>query len=229
MEHLYGGYTLELCPGAFPLSTDSMALSGFVNLHKGDTVLDLGSGCGTLGMLLCASHPDCSVTGIELSAPAHEAALRNIERNRLSARLRSICADLRQIHSLVPPGSFSCCISNPPYFSGGPGSSTCPTARREDTCSLSQLFEAASWALRWGGDFYLVHRPERLGELCALADRNGMAPKKLCLLRHRTDGPVSLILLKCRKGARHGLVLEEQSLHNSDGSPTELYRRLYHL
>ena len=30
MELLPNGFTLELCPGAFPLSTDSMVLQDFV-------------------------------------------------------------------------------------------------------------------------------------------------------------------------------------------------------
>ena len=54
MELLHNGYTLELADGAFPLSTDSIALAGFVKLPKHARVLDLGAGCGTLGLLLCA-------------------------------------------------------------------------------------------------------------------------------------------------------------------------------
>ena len=34
MEQLHNGFTLTLCDGAFPLSTDSVALSGFVRLPK---------------------------------------------------------------------------------------------------------------------------------------------------------------------------------------------------
>ena len=66
MEYLHNDFTLEICPCAFPLSTDSIALSGFVRLPKQASVLDLGAGCGTLGLLLCAKDPGCTVTGIEL-------------------------------------------------------------------------------------------------------------------------------------------------------------------
>ena len=75
MEQLPNGYTLDLCDGAFPLSTDSIALAGFVRLPANATVLDLGSGCATLGMLLCASDKSCAVTGIELNEAAHQTAL----------------------------------------------------------------------------------------------------------------------------------------------------------
>ena len=53
METLHSGITLDIPSGAFPLSTDSMALSHFVRLPRNARVLDLGSGCGTLGLLLC--------------------------------------------------------------------------------------------------------------------------------------------------------------------------------
>ena len=71
MEQLHNGFTLELCQNAFPLSTDSIALSGFVRLPRQAKVLDLGSGCGTLGLLLCASDDTCNVTGVELDENAH--------------------------------------------------------------------------------------------------------------------------------------------------------------
>lgn len=229
MEQLHNGFTLEVCEGGFPLSTDSIALSGFVKLPKNAAVLDLGSGCGSLGLLLCAEYSDCTVTGIELSEDAHHTALKNIERNALHTRLSSICADLNGLHQLVKPGSFHCCVSNPPYFTAGPQSKTHPTARREDTCTLDALFSAAAWALKYGGDFFLVHRPERLAELCACGAAHKLEPKRLCLLRHRSDGPITLVLLHCRKGGKPGLILEEESLFDPQGNPTPYRRKLYHL
>ncbi len=228
METLHNGYTIHCPEGCFPLSTDSIALSGFVRLPRQASVLDLGSGCGTLGLLLCANDPHCTVTGIELEQAAHEAALSNIERNGLSHRLTSICGDVQQVASLLPAGQFQCCISNPPYFSQGPASKTHATARRDDTCPTEALFRASAWALRYGGDFFLVHRPEKLAVLCALGAKYQLEPKRLCLLRHREDGPVTLVLLQCRKGGKPGLLWEEQALCHRDGSPTDYYKTLYH-
>ena len=88
---------------------------------------------------------------------------------------------------------------------------------------------AAAWALKYGGDFYLVHKPERLAELFACASRHKLEPKRLCLLRHRQDAPVALVLVQCRKGAKPGLIWEEVYLHQADGTPSAYYRELYHL
>lgn len=229
MEFLSNGITLKIAPGTFPLSTDSMALAHFARLPRGAQVLDLGSGCGTLGLLLCAANADCHVTGLELDSAAHDAALENIRRNGLSHRMDSICADIRHLSQHVEPGSFSVCISNPPYFSGGPASQTLPDARKETSCSLPELLRAAGWALKYGGDCYLVHRPERLAQIIALSSQNGMEAKRLLLLRHRASGPISLILLQLRKGGRPGLRMEEAALFDPDGQPTQYYRDVYHL
>ena len=229
METLFNGFTLEIPPGGFPLSTDSMVLAHFIKLPRSAKILDLGSGCGTLGVLLCARDPACTVTGFELTEHAHRAAQENIRTNGLQSRMESICADLRQIPEALPQGSFSLCVSNPPYFSGGPLSHRTPLARREDGCTLAELLKSAAWALKYGGDLYLVHRPERLGEIIALAAPFRLEAKRLGLLRHAEGQRPSLILLQLRKGGKPGLSWEEITLYDKSGIPTEEYRAIYHI
>ena len=229
MEYLPNGFTLKLCNGGFPLSTDSMLLAHFTRLPKNATVLDLGSGCGTLGLLLCSQDESCHVTGLEIEENAHQMALENIQRNGLQTRMDSICTDLRSVSGLFSPGQFSVCISNPPYFSGGPASQATPLARREDTCTPEDLFQTASRALKYGGDFFLVHKPERLAQLIAEGVKNKLEAKRLCLVRHKADSPVNLIMLQFRKGGKPGLVWEEITLRNPDGSATPVYHEIYHI
>ena len=229
MEQLPNGYTLDLSPGAFPLSTDSMVLSHFVKLSANSRVLDLGSGCGTLGLLLCACDPTCQVTGIETDEAAHQTALENIRRNALTHRMDSIHGDLRKTNVLFSPGSFSCCVSNPPYFSSGPASRLTPTARREDLCSLAELMAAAAWALKYGGDFFLVHRPERLAQIISLGAAQGMEAKRILLVRHNPQKPFCFVLVQLRKGGKPGVTLEDAALFTSRGDPTDFYKNIYHL
>ena len=229
MEYLPHNITMELPAGTFPLSTDSVVLANFVRLPKNARVLDLGSGCGTLGLMLCASDPGCTVTGVELSQAGHEAALANIRRNRLDDRLESICADLRNLPAGFLGERFHCVVSNPPYFSGGPASQATPLARRDDCCSPEDLFSCASKALRFSGDLYLVHKPERLAQLITCAAAFHLEAKQLTLVRHRDGSPVSMILLQFKKGGKPGLRLHEHSLFDSQGNPTDYYREVYHI
>ena len=229
MEYLPNGFTLSLSEGAFALSTDSMCLAHFARLPRNARVLDLGSGCGTLGLLLCSRDPSCRVTGLELSEEAHLQALENIRRNRLESRMESLCADLRSVSETFPGGCFDVCISNPPYFSGGPASRSTPYARRDDFCSIDELTDSAARTLKYGGDLFLVHKPERLAQIISSCAQRKLEAKRLCLLRHREDSPVTLILLQLRKGAKPGLIWEEHALFTRDNTQTDYYRDVYHI
>ena len=227
METLTNGITLDIPSGCFPLSTDSVVLAHFVRLPKNARVLDLGAGCATLGLLLCARDPGCTVTGVEIDEVAHLAALDNIRRNGLDVRLNSVCCDLR---TFAPePGSFHVCVSNPPYFSGGPASKCNPLARRDDCCTPEELLHSAAGALKFGGDFYLVHKPEKLAQLIACGAQAGLEAKELTLVRHNEGSPVSMVLLKFRKGAKCGLILHERCLFDSQGRMSPYYREVYHI
>ena len=229
MEQLHNGFTLDASGSSFPLSTDSILLSHFVKLPRQANVLDLGSGCGTLGVLLCAKDASCRVTGVELDPLAHDAALQNIASNGLQDRMKSICADLRSFSEGIAPGQFQVCISNPPYFSGGPASTTHKVARREDHCTTAELCSAASRALKYGGDFFVVHKPEKLAHLIACGAAYGMEAKRLLLVRHKENSEISLILLSFRKGGKPGLQIEEAALFDSNDHPTDFYKAVYHL
>ena len=228
MEQLPNGYTLELAAGCFPLSTDSMLLAHFVKMPRNARILDLGSGCGTLGLMLCAKDKNCTVTGLEITETAHQCALENVRRNGLSSRLSSICCDLRNLPAGFT-GTYHCCVSNPPYFSGGPANLATPIARRDDFCNPEALLRTASKALRYGGDFFLVHKPEHLAQLIACGSAVSLEAKNLTLIRHKEGGPITLILLQLRKGGKPGLKLEEIALYNKTGTPTAAYRKIYHI
>ena len=232
-DHLNGtDWQFHYDDACFPPGTDSFLLSSLPPLKSGIQVLDLGAGYGLLGLLLLRRCPDLIVTGLELNAHAVELGKRNAEENQLSQHLLFRQGDLRE-HASIPAGHFDLVVCNPPYFPSGHGASAPDVARRgareEVSCTLEDVCMAAARALRWSGSFCLVHKPDRLTDLLCAMRTAKLEPKRLCLSRHRTDGPISLVLLQCRKGGKPGLILEEESFFTPQGIPTEYYRKLYHL
>ena len=202
-------------------------LSQFLTLPKQARVADLGSGCGTLGLLLCARDASCTVTGIELDPQAHNLALENIAQNGLK-RLTSLHGDVRKIRELLPAGQFDCVISNPPYFPVHSGKAA-NAFRSELTLTLSQLCQSAAWLLPSGGRFALVHRPERLCDIFWELRSHQMEPKRLQFVRHSATSPVCLVLIEARRGGNPGLsYLPDFIEFHPDGTETEAYRAAYH-
>ncbi|HIR50870.1 MAG TPA: methyltransferase [Candidatus Avoscillospira avicola] len=227
-ETLWNGVVLSQPASIFPLGTDAVACAGFARPPRGARVADLGCGGGAIALMLLASDPSLEVTGVELDQLAAEAARENARRNGLAFRV--VEGDLRQVSSLLPAGGMDWAVANPPYFPAGSGpAGRRAQARREDTLSLEELCRAAAWLLKWGGGFTLVHRPERLAEVMWHLKTCGLEPKRLQLLRHQPQKPVSLLLVEAKKGAAPGLLLEpDLILRDEAGRETAQCRALYH-
>lgn len=232
-EQLWDGGPLFAAGRAvFPLSTDSILLADFARPGKCAKILDLGTGSGILALLLLHGHPERRALGVDISPNACGLARKNLECNGLSAQCEILEGDLTAHRALLPGGGFDYAVANPPYFSAGSGKlagNGLADARADGTAPLSAICRAAGWSLRWGGDFSLCFRPERLSELIWELKNAGLEPKRLRTVRHCQGAPVSLLLLEARRGGKAGLRWEpELVLHHADGSETVEYRRIYH-
>ena len=232
MEHdLWNGLRLRIPEGEVPLGADSLLLADFLTLPPRARVADLGARCGTLGVLLCARDPSCTVAGIELRPEACRAAQENVRINGLEERLTVLEGDVRRIRTLLPAGDFSCVIANPPYFPVGSGKAgrNSTVARTEQCLTLAELCAAAAWLLPPGGRFALVHRAERLCDLLCALRAAGLEPKRVQPVRHNAESPVSLLLLEARRGGRPGLTLLPELLeYETDGTEREALRAARH-
>ena len=231
----------ELWPGGplfrqsehFKLGTDSVLLADFAQIRGAKRGIDLGCGSGILSLLLARRDEGLSMTGLELLPEAAAAARENAAMNALDGRIEVIEGNIRQHRALFRAGSFDLAVSNPPYFPAERGAvapqADRAAARAETSCSLSELCEAAAFLLRTGGSFFLVHRPERLSELCVCLSAQGLEPKRLRLVCHRADSAPSLVLLEARRGGKPGLRIEPLLVLTApDGTESEEVRRIYH-
>ena len=209
-EILPGGMRYRYDELVFPLSTDSLLLASFAKPKHNDTVADLGAGAGLLELLLAAGDESLRFLPVELDAHAAELAQMNFAENNLASRVRLFCGDLRQRKNLPASNAVDYLVSNPPYYPCGSGavSGQIPSARSEECCSLADIAAAARYLLRSGGRLALVHRAERLADVCCLLRESGLEPKRLRLVQHSPDSAPSLLLIEAVNDGRPGLTLE---------------------
>ena len=194
---------MRQAPNVFRLGSDSEALGGFAQVKKKEKVLDLGCGGGVLGLYLLAREPSIQITGLDLNPDAVELARENFAANELNATV--VQGDMRNARELFPAGHFDLVISNPPYFAAGSGYSG-GSARMEEECTLDDVCAAAGWAVKNGGRFAIVHRPERLVDLFCALRQYDMEPKRMRFVQAR-DLPPSAVLVEAYKQGKPGLVV----------------------
>lgn len=196
-----GPYVYRQSDTCFPLGQDSLLLASFATVRRGDRVWDLGCGAGALLLLLAGRAPDLTLTGVELSGADSELARENLAENQLAGTI--LTGDVREL--VLPAGTASLVVCNPPYFKAGSGAPGGP-ARMEEA-QLKDWCAAAGRLLKNGGRFALVHRPERLAELFACMGAVGIEPKRLQLVQHGLDTPPSAVLVEGVRQGRPGLTV----------------------
>ena len=211
-----------------------MLLADFAEPTHGSAVCDLCAGGGAVGLLLLARDPSLSITAVEIQESACALLERAVAGNGLEQRLRVLRGDLREIRKLLPAGSFRHLVCNPPYYPVGggyaPENESQAIARTELCCTLADVCAAVGWLLKSGGCLWMVHLPGRMADLFCTLRAAGLEPKRLRLVCPRPNAAPSLILVKATRGGKPDLKWDRPLvLANSDGSPSEEYRRIYHM
>jgi tRNA1Val (adenine37-N6)-methyltransferase len=207
-----GGLRIIQHPERFPFALDPVLLAHFVTVRKHGRVLDLGTGCGIIPLLLSALHPTAHITGLELQPDTADMAARSVLLNDLTERVQIDCGDYRRIGEIYGHGKFDVVTLNPPYREPGTGAIS-PTAsragaRHELAGSLEEAINAAAIAVKYGGRVAVVFLAERLTDLLVALRAAKLEPKRLRLIQPRAGRPANLLLLEAVKGGGAGLKVE---------------------
>lgn len=217
----------------FCFGIDSILLSDFAkDIRNNSKVLDLGTGTGILGILLCGKTKLSKIYGIDIQENVCDMASRSIKLNNLQDRFEIINKNIKNLKEVFEESSFDAIISNPPYKKDNSGlkneSETKLISRHEITASLEDFISISSKLLKNSGNIYMVHRPERLSDLFYLLKKYNLEPKKLRLVQSYTNSKPKLILVKATKNAKSFLNIEEHLIiYNQDGSYTDEILKIY--
>ncbi len=202
--------TIQQPKHGYRYNLEPFILAEFVDLEKGEAVLDLGTGVGIIPLLLARRFPAAgNITGIEIQPELAEIARLNVENNGLQQQVAIVQNDYRHCRQIAPPSSFSTVIANPPYYPRQQGRlNNCrqkAIARHEITTDLESLVNAAAFFLKPGGRFVVSYPAERLPALINACQRRKLTPKNLQCVHSRASEPAELILLAARQNGNEGL------------------------
>lgn len=217
----------------YRFNVDSVILAHFAaSFSLTGTVVDLGTGSGVILLLISALCPGLRLVGIEIQEDAADRARRSVKLNCLSSAIDIIKGDLRNILSYFDAGSVDAVVSNPPFFPKGAGpvnrNMEIALAKQELECTLDDVFASAGRILKNKGRFFLVHRPDRLAEICFIGRKNELEPKTLRIVSPRVDSEPSMVLVECIKHGAPGLrIIKPLTLMDDSGQPSPEIKAMY--
>jgi tRNA1Val (adenine37-N6)-methyltransferase len=208
----------------YRFTLDPILLAHFAAYEAGairGRLMDLGTGCGIIPLILVRRLGCTNLTGLELQPRLFSLAERNVHLNRCEREVSLVQGDLRCVERLFPRGNFAHVLCNPPYRGREQGRISTDLekalARYEISCEFRDVVRAAAWLLRCRGSFCVVYPASRLSEMMAVLREEKLEPRTARMVHSRAGRPAKLVLLHAVKGAACGLtVLPPLVIHADD-------------
>jgi tRNA1Val (adenine37-N6)-methyltransferase len=216
----------------YRFSMDAVILARLTLAGKGDRVLDLGTGCGVIPLIL-SLNPDCGpLVGVEVQPELVELAERNVLLNGRQESIRILHMNFKDIKAHFEAGSFDVVVSNPPFGTPGTGRiSPLPqraVARHEIEASIEDVLDAALYALKTGGRLFVIYPASRLVRLICGLKKRSLEPKTLRMIHAREGAEAQLAVVHAIKGGGEELtVLKPLYIYNLQGRYTPEMEQLY--
>ncbi len=227
------GYRIIQNDETFSFSIDAVTLAHFASNKNNKKILDLGTGTGVIPILMESRTKNNSFVAFELQEKSYDMAKRSVEFNSLSDKIKIINDDVKNVKNYYDTGYFDIVTTNPPYMEQGTGAikdnEHKAIARTESTATLHDFIKTAEYSLKYGGYFYMVHRPNRLVDIFHLMRLEKIEPKTIRFIQPFQGKEPNIVLIEGVKGGKPSLkILDNLIVYDDNRCYTTQMNDIYY-
>lgn len=208
---------------------DTVLLQDFIKLpYRIKHVIDVGTGNGALALYV-SEKTKAKITAIEIQENRYLKAVQNVELNELKHHINVLHmdyleSDFKDVDAI---------ICNPPFFKVDEDSNineddSIALARHEISLKLEDLIEKVSKQLKFGGKFFMIHRPERISEIFKITEHHDLVIKRLQFVHPYVDKKPNHVLFECvKKGGTNTIVEPPIIIYKDKHQLTEQAKKIF--
>lgn len=217
----------------FCFGIDSVLLSDFAkNIKKDSKVLDIGTGTGIISILLSKKSNSKKIYAIEIQKEVADMAKRSVKLNNLEEKIEIINDNIKNINQYLENNTLDAIVTNPPYKKISTGKVSVEKnkliSRHEIECDLEDIIKISYKLLKQKGEFYMVHRTDRLSEIIYKMKQNKLEPKQIRFIYSSINKEPKLVLIKAVKDGNELTKVESPLIvYDEDGKYSEEILKIY--
>lgn len=216
----------------FCFGMDAVLLTNYCDVKKNSKIIDLGTGTGIIPILLSGKKDYLKAYGIEIQKEVANMAKRSVKLNNLQEKIEIVNMDLKNCMEYFEKNSFDIIVSNPPYKLANSGiinpDDQKAISRHEIKCTLEDIIKTASILLKQYGQFYMVHRPDRLVDIICLLRQYKLEPKQIKFVHPRAKEKPNMILIRASKNGNKELKFDKPLyVYDENGNYTDDIKNIY--
>lgn len=219
------------------VGVDAVLLGAWAG-KDGGKILDVGTGCGVISLILAQRFPNSDIEAIDIDQESVEEASQNFLLsswgNRLEATVKNFPKDFLKIiesneNGMTEFKGYDLIVSNPPYFQSGINS---PSTRREiarhqASLSVFSLVETCGKLLKPEGRLAIIYPLEYHEETKWKATNNNLYLLRECLIKDSKKKKGKRVMAEFGCFEPDKIVSEELILFKEGiREPSEQYREL---
>ena len=205
----------------YRFSIDAILLSEFVSIKPGDIIVDLGTGCGIIPMVILLKGVIGYAYGLEIQPELANQAVRNALLNGFEKKMGVILGEFR--NPPLRPSSADVVVCNPPYRQRESGrinpDPQRAIARHEIRTSLNEILNAARGLLKPKGRLAMIYPAVRLEDIMARMRGFNLEPKRLQVIYPSLESEAKLVLIEAAADGRGGVKLMPPLINQGNFSP----------
>jgi tRNA1Val (adenine37-N6)-methyltransferase len=216
----------------YRFSIDAVLLAYYARPHPGERVLDLGTGCGIIPLIMAFRYPDIKIYAVEIQKELSDLAAFNIRENRMLERITILCKDLKALKPAMIAGRVDLVVCNPPYRRSDSGrinpDHQRAIARHEIKATLPDVILTSRRMLQSAGRLVVVYTAQRTAELFMQMRANQIEPKIFRSVHAKRHSDAKLVLVEGVKDGRPGIQLKSPLiLYDEAGDSTLEMKRIF--
>lgn len=176
------------------IGTDAVLLGALTNPEKASRILDIGTGCGVLALMM-AQKSKAIVDAIEMDEDSVKEASENFDKSPWNTRIACFGISL-QLFEFLTDHRYDLIITNPPFYKDSliPAKQKKRLAKHDGSLSFEELMKAISTLMKKDGRFAFIIPAERWDETMELAGKSHLYPLKLTRIYPYPGGKVSRVV-----------------------------------
>ena len=203
------------------VGTDGVLLGAWIAANQPQRILDIGTGCGLIALMLAQRFPSAIVDAVDIEIAAAEEARSNFDQSPWSNRLSAMTGDIRSIELRR---TYSLIVTNPPWYdtemkSTNPSRSL---ARHADALGPDDLAARVAELLDSDGRFCVILPIDKAQRLISAALDHELHLIRQTAVRPKPSKPAHRLLMEfSRQQVPHGesvpageLIVETEVRHD---------------
>lgn len=185
----------------FRYNTDSVLLYNFAsNFNLKGEILEVGSGCGIIGILLKRDFPKINLTLLEILNENCKICELNCKENNILANI--VNCDFATFKN---EKKFDFIVSNPPFYRKNITKSKnkfLDYAKNSENLPLETFIKVANSLLKPQGELIFCYKAEKIDEICKFLNCFKLKITNLQFCHTKSDKNANLVLIRSKKSSK---------------------------